>query len=246
MVRRIALKALQTFWIVALIVFVVCAYYPVGTKASRLAGVVSFAFLWLGLGVFFWKYRLLRWAVPAVTVAVGIFLLLPGRPVSQEALREKYVGCLKRYVGVLYVWGGENAVGIDCSGLMRRGLMDALFLEGLKTLNPSLVRESIHLWWNDTTARVLGEAAGPTVAVTEPPKGKADAPSINLLDHSLLQPGDMAVTTSGIHVLAYLGDQTWIEADPGVGTVVLAKAPSRDNPWLSSPVNIVRWKLLQP
>jgi hypothetical protein len=240
------LIVLQTFWVVALIIFAACALYPVGTKATRLIGLASFAFLWLGLAVFFWKYRWLRWIVPAVTVAVGIFLVLPGRPASQESLREKYVGCLKRYEGVLYVWGGENAVGIDCSGLIRRGLMDALFLEGMKTFNPGLVRESIALWWFDTTARVLGEATGPTTAVTELPKLSPEPPSINLLDHSKIQPGDLAVTTSGIHVLAYLGDQIWIEADPGVGRVVTAKAPSRDNPWLSAPVNIVRWKLLQP
>jgi cell wall-associated NlpC family hydrolase len=189
--------------------------------------------------VFFWKYRLLRWAVPGVTVAVGVFLMLPGRSASQEALREKYVGCLKRYEGVHYVWGGENAIGIDCSGLIRRGLMDALFLEGVRSFNPGLVRESIKLWWNDTTARVLGEGAGSTVAVMA-------APQINVLDHTKLRAGDLAVTTSGIHVLAYLGDQTWIEADPGAERVILAKAPSQDNPWLSSPVNIVRWKLLQP
>lgn len=244
--RRMILIVLQTFWVVALIVFVASAGYPIGTKATRLISLLSFAFLWLGLGIFFWRYRMLRWAVPVVTVVIGVFLLLPGRRASQEALREKYVECLKRYEGVLYVWGGENAIGIDCSGLIRRGLMDALFLEGLKTVNPGLVRDSINLWWNDTSARVLGEATGPTVAVSEPPKGKADRPSINLLDHAKLQPGDLAVTTSGIHVMAYLGDQKWIEADPGVGRVVLAKAPSQDNPWLSVPVNIVRWRLLQP
>lgn len=236
----------QTFWVVALIVFVAVALFPVGTKTTRSVAVLSFAFLWLGLGVFFWKNRLLRWVVPGVTVAVGIFLMLPGRPASREALREKYIGCLKRYEGVLYVWGGENAVGIDCSGLTRRGLMDALFLEGVKTFNAGLVRDSITLWWNDTTARVLGEATGPTVMVSEPPKRPLEAPPINLLDHSKLQPGDLAVTTSGLHVLAYLGDQMWIEADPGAGRVIVVKAPSQDNGWFSIPVNIVRWKLLQP
>jgi hypothetical protein len=75
---------------------------------------------------------------------------------------------------------------------------------------------------------------------------KIVAPQINLLDHATFQPGDLAVTDSGIHVLAYLGDQTWIEADPGVEKVILAKSPSQDNAWLSSPVKIVRWKLLQP
>lgn len=230
---------LRTFWAVALVVFAASALYPVGTTTSRAAGILSFVFLWGGLLVFLWKRPVWRWLGPGLTVGVLIFLLLPGRPASSEILREKYTSCLRRYEGVRYVWGGETALGIDCSGLVRRGLMDALFLEGLRTLNPGLVRDAISLWWNDTTARVLGEAGDQTSAITE-------TPGINLLDHSLLQPGDLAVTATGLHVLAYLGDQTWIEADPGLENVVVVKAPSHENPWLATPVKIVRWKLLPP
>jgi hypothetical protein len=236
---RLITIALRTLWAAALVVFVACALYPVGTTVTRTAGALSFAFLWVGLMVLLWKWRGWRWFVPAATLVVVVFLVLPGRSPSQNALREKYSGCLQRYEGVRYVWGGENAVGIDCSGLVRRGLMDALFLEGLRTVNPGLVREALALWWHDTTAKVLGEASGPTMAVT-------GAPQINLLDHSLLRAGDMAVTESGIHILAYLGDQTWIEADPAAEKVITVKVPSQDNPWLATPVKIVRWKILQP
>lgn len=238
---RMTQVILRTFWAVALVVFAASALYPVGTTTSRAAGVLSFAFLWVGLLVFLWKRPVWRWLVIGITAAGLIFLVLPGRPVSPETLREKYTSCLRRYEGVRYVWGGETALGIDCSGLVRRGLMDALFLEGLRTFNPGLVCGAISLWWNDTTARVLGEknVASPTVAITE-------TPEINLLDHSLLQPGDLAVTATGLHVLAYLGDQTWIEADPGLERVVLARVPSQDNPWLATPVKIVRWTVLQP
>jgi hypothetical protein len=236
---RMIRTALRTLWAVALVVFVACALYPVGTTATRAAGTLSFAFLWVGLLALLWKRRGWRWVGPAVTLAAVVFLLLPGQPPSEEVLRKKYAGCLLRYEGVRYVWGGENAVGIDCSGLVRRGLMDALFLEGLRTFNPGLVREALALWWNDTTAKVLGEATRSTVAVKAPPQ-------INLLDHASLLPGDLAVTESGIHVLAYLGDQTWIEADPAEERVIVVKAPSQTNPWFATPVKIVRWKLLQP
>ncbi len=232
---------LRTFWAVALVVFAASALYPVGTTTSRAAGVLSFAFLWGGLLVFLWKHHVWRWLVIGVTAAVAVFLLLPGRPTSPETLREKYTNCLRRYEGVRYVWGGESALGIDCSGLVRRGLMDALFLEGLRSFNPGLVRSAISLWWNDTTARVLGDNghASPTLAISE-------TPEINILDHAPLVPGDLAVTATGLHVLAYLGDQIWIEADPGLERVVLAQAPSQENPWLAMPVKIVRWKVLQP
>jgi hypothetical protein len=35
-------------------------------------------------------------------------------------------------------------------------------------------------------------------------------------DAQNLRPGDLAVTTSGSHVLAYLDDNRWIEADPDI------------------------------
>ncbi len=164
------MKVLQTLWVLALIVFVVCVYYPVGTKATRPAGLMSFALLLGGIRSVFLE-------IPAAP------LDRPGRHGGRGRVSDaswpsrfagssgkKYIGCLKRYEGVLYVWGGENAVGNDCSGLIRRGLMDALFLEGAVVQLPGLVRDSIKLWWNDTTARVLGEASGPTVAVMAAPR----------------------------------------------------------------------------
>jgi energy-coupling factor transporter transmembrane protein EcfT len=226
-------------WTLALLVFVFCAVYPVGTTATRAAGVLSFAVLWIGLLALLWKRPLWRWVGPAVTVAVAVFLLLPGQPVSPRGLREKYAGCLRRYEGVHYVRGGENALGIDCSGLARRGLMDALFLEGVRTFNPALVRAALGLWWNDASAQTIAESRELTVPVEE-------APQINLLDHARLRPGDMAVTASGVHLLIYLGDQTWIEADPTEERVVVVRVPSQSNSWLTTPVRVVRWKILEP
>jgi hypothetical protein len=237
---RVIKSVLRVAWAVAVVVFALCALFPVGTTTTRSCGLLALALIWLGLVAGLWKYRGWRWGVPAVSVAAAVFLLLPGRPFSREDLREKYLGCLRRYEGVAYVLGGENALGIDCSGLVRRGLMDALFLEGVRTFNPALVREAISLWWNDTTARGLGEGTGPTVATG------VSAREINLLDHDTIPPGDLAVTESGVHVLAYLGDETWIEADPALESVITVKAPSRDNAWLAAPVKIVRWKILQP
>lgn len=57
-------------------------------------------------------------------------------------------------------------------------------------------------------------------------------------------PGDMAVTSSGVHVLAYLGERTWIEADPNElqgNRVIRVKTPTR-NAWFNMPVHIMRWR----
>lgn len=66
------------------------------------------------------------------------------------------------------------------------------------------------------------------------------AASINSITNSSLLPGDIAVTASGIHVLAYLGNQEWIQAEPGLMKVITLSAP-HENEWLNKPVHIMRW-----
>jgi hypothetical protein len=69
--------------------------------------------------------------------------------------------------------------------------------------------------------------------------------SINAVDPSRIVPGDMAVTISGVHVMAYIGGNLWIEADPSIGKVITESAPSGHNPWFSTAMNIVRWNILE-
>ena len=56
--------------------------------------------------------------------------------------------------------------------------------------------------------------------------------------------GDLAVTADGVHVLAYLGDRTWIEADPTAHEVVEVTLPT-SNAWFHVPVVFVRWRYLE-
>ena len=68
--------------------------------------------------------------------------------------------------------------------------------------------------------------------------------AITEIDHSQLEPGDMAVTDNGVHMLAYLGDYRWIQADPGKMEVIIEDARNTQNHWLQAPVEIIRWKIL--
>ena len=133
----------------------------------------------------------------------------------------------------------ESRRAVQPFPLHRHSQPNPAFLRGLATLNPLLVRGAIDIWWNDTTAEQIGMGYdGRTALVTK-------CLSLNDLDSSLLQPGDMAVTTSGIHVMAYLGINRWIGADPVEGKVTIFTVPEATNGWFSCPMNIVRWNKIK-
>lgn len=168
-----------------------------------------------------------------------VFVCLPGRQADAPALRQAYVRELLAYEGTPYVWGGENRFGIDCSGLVRKALINANLRLGLQTLNPRLVRRALYLWWNDCTAQALRDGhLGLTTRVQS-------VAAINVVAADTLASGDLAVTASGVHVLAHLGDGEWIEADPGEMKVIRVRTPAK-NTWFQTPVHILRWAELQP
>jgi len=227
-------------WVAAVVSFFAIWVTPVSDRLTRTAGAAMLATCWGGLVVLTWRRRWIRLSLFALPGVAACFLLAPdSSPLDVPALRSDYLNGLRRYTGVTYYWGGESPKGIDCSGLVRRGLIDSAFCRGLRSFQPSLVRYALWLWWHDCTASDLGEERSRlTIHV-------ADTPSLNELDHSRILPGDLAVTAGGSHVMAYLGDKIWIEADPGIGRVVTASAPSETNIWFGEPMRIVRWKILQ-
>ena len=68
--------------------------------------------------------------------------------------------------------------------------------------------------------------------------------SLNIIDYTRTLPGDLAITKTGEHVLAYIGYYTWIEADPNSMRVVTMASPSK-SVWFDQPMRIVRWRQLR-
>ena len=234
--RRTAVIA----WGLALLAFAAILAYPVSSTFTRMAGAILAGALLAGLLGLGWRYPYPRWMLIVLYTAGAIFLILPGRPgYDRFALRLETVRAVERYEGVRYYWGGENALGIDCSGLVRRGAIDALALTGLRTLNPLLVRKAIALWWRDTSARDLMLGAN----------GRAqrlyDVKAIAASDDSKLHPGDFAVIENGIHAAAYLGNHLWLEADPDERRVIRVNARTTANPWFRGQAALLRWKHLE-
>jgi hypothetical protein len=213
--------------------------FPIRFGALRALLLASLVAVWLGGAYLLRRRRHLAGVLFALGALPTLFLFIPGRPADQEALRTEYLRSLRRFERVPYVWGGETHVGIDCSGLCRAALIDALALTGLRTANPAPLREAASLWWNDCSARALSEEyQGRTEVV-----GSAD--SLNAADYTMLRPGDLAVTAGGSHILAFLGDRTWIQADPGAWHVRTVQAPSNEG-YFTMDATLVRWTALSP
>ncbi len=205
--------------------------HPIRDSASRLLLVANGLACWTLLAIAARR----RW-LRAVVLLVPLGLCLPGRAIDPSALRGEYVRCLARYEQTPFVWGGETERGLDCSGLVRRAMIDALWRHGLRRANPRAVRAGLWLWWHDTSAQALGQGyRGLTRDV-------GGAPSVNAADHTSLLPGDLAVL-DGTHVMAYLGRQTWIEADPSpaYGDRVVCQTVPTTNPWFGKPAQLRRW-----
>lgn len=234
-------RALWFIWFLLAALWLGATQYSVRFGLLRLAFVVVFLVLWLMILAAAWPRRTLRVLV-LVFSALPLLLLLPGRKPDVVNLRVAYVQSLRSYKNVPYVWGGETSRGLDCSGLIRRAIIDANWKIGLRTLNPALLRESLAIWWNDcSAAKMRAGYDGRTLRLFE-------AADLNTLNNARLQIGDFAVTSpGGAHVLAYIGNQTWIEADPKGSTgfkVIEVRVPS-SNAWFSQNVSIMRWKQLQ-
>ncbi len=222
------------------ILFLLFWYSPIVNIPIRAATVIFGILTVFGLLFAVRKKQWIFTTLSSLCVIVLIFLALPTRPPQHRVeLRTAYINAMRSYLNCPYMWGGEGRFGIDCSGLMRRGLEDALVRQGLVGFNPLLIRQGLSLWWHDTTAREMGRGyKGRTRLI-------ATCPSLNEFDHSQLQPGDMAVTTSGVHVMAYLGNGQWIAADPSPGKVVTFTIPEKENSYFSTPMNLVRWRILE-
>lgn len=175
-------------------------------------------------------------------VILSLWMITGDREPDVEKLRNTYIRRLHSFEGTKYVWGGENSFGIDCSGLARTALWQAMLEEGMRQRNPRLLGPALwKFWWRDLSAHAMrDEAYGYTKLINETPK-------LAGYDSPALKPGDLAVMNSGIHVLIYIGDGKWIEAAPEDRKTVVNEAPENTKrSWFrTGPVRLMRWWILE-
>jgi hypothetical protein len=211
--------------------------FPIRSGLVRLLIVSSAAAVLIGPVIWIRNARL-RFALPGVLLLTILAIaLLPGKQGNPAELRTQFVKALRRYEGNRYVWGGENGRGVDCSGIVRAAWIDAQFRLGIKTTNPRFLRNALSVWWHDASAKEL------SLGFSGRTRELHSANSIRANGDAQLLPGDFAIVARGVHALAYLGEHTWIEADPGLRKVIVIPT-SGSNPWLDSTAVFVRWREL--
>lgn len=225
-------------WIIAFFTVIVAFFFPIRSTLLRGGIVAGGLFVWGAALFLFWKSVPVRVFCLALALAPALLLLVPDRPIHTEDLRNGYIAALQNYKGTRYIWGGETANGIDCSGLVRAALCVAELRQGVRTANMALVRKSASLWWNDGSAHDFAAGyQGRTI-----PLGRTQ--SLNHADYSVLLPGDLAITADGLHIMAFVGGKKWVEADPGAGQVVEVTVPS-DDQFFDMSMTLVRWRVLE-
>jgi len=121
-------------------------------------------------------------------------------------------------------------------------MIDALISRGWQEANPSLWRSAAQIWWYDCAARNMKDGSDWRF------QAEFATSNLNELEDSRLKLGDLAVTKSGVHVLAFVGERTWIQADPNLANggdkVILTTSPSKSG-WFGQKMVICRWKLLE-
>lgn len=211
--------------------------YPVENVFTRSLLLFAICGMFVSACVVLWNMKYGRFTLFALVALVTIPLVLPGRDVDIPRLRARYVSALRSYEGTPYVREGEGKLGVDRSGLPRKAYRDALLGEGLRTLNRRLLIECFAIWWSDSTTTGFTEGQQVQLRSLDAPKPLHDS-------QPKLQPGDLAVQMAPKHVLVYLGNGEWIQADREPAKVLIAGPDNNDGDWRSSIVRTYRWQEL--
>ena len=246
---KLTLNKKKILWniILPIILLVGSNLWPVNNAICRVLMIVSAVYLLAFLCIIWVKsYKKHKRITIFIMIIILVFFayMSIGSLFEDEAttleLRKNYIQELKHYEGVRYVWGGENMLGMDCSGLPRKALRNALLKTAFTNGNGKYLRYAIKTWWLDASAEALANGYQHYVT-TDGTEGTVS----NASEHHL-SPGDLAITEDGRHVMVFLEEDTWISADPLQGKVIIEKPSISHNTWFEAKVKFYTWCVLIP
>ncbi len=216
-----------------------CAASPIHSRLFQAGFFSGTVLAWCGLFLMAGRAKKIAIFLAAIPVLALLLLALPKKTIDQNQLRADYVARMRTFDGTRYVWGGESSLGIDCSGLPRRALRDTLWSEGWKHANGFAFRSWLDHWWHDSSALAMSQSyrgATHSLGLSRP---------LWEADESKLIPGDLAVRSDGGHVVVFLGNHQWIEADPTWGKVHIWTSTPSDGVWFEN-MSFHRWAIFDP
>ena len=196
--------------------------YPVRTTSIRLAIILLALFPYAYLHIILWRKHHIGKALLGLSAIILIWALSSYqlKPINPS----HFINHLQSFEDTKYVWGGETSRGIDCSGLIRQAMLRSYLSSGR-------IGSAFQVWFLDCPAKNFAVQYKDLFAAV------VDSGTINTLDHSLLNPGAIAVTKNGLHILAYLGNEQWIQASPN-DKKVISKHHLAEDPWFQEYVEV--------
>ncbi len=232
------------WWLPPLVLIFAC-FWPVNNGITRWLIVLGAwgVFIEILSGAYWLWQKKSKWCFVLIPVLIGLltWVFVPALHYTPlfDKLQDSYVAELRSYDGTRYLWGGENRFGIDCSGLPRKAIRNALLKTGLKEMNRDFLFLALKNWWFDASAKALAQGYRDYCFPLNLAGTVASAPEKSL------KPGDLAITDDGMHVMVYLDPDEWISADPGQGKVMIEHPSESKNPWFTRPVHFFRFTLLK-
>ena len=162
--------------------------------------------------------------------------VLGNKPYDVEMLRAAYFGRLASFNNHPYIKYGEAHNGVDSSGLARAALWQAMLKDGIREVNPRLLGPMLwKFWWRDMSVRDIKDGKYKYTKVV------GHVSKLTGYNSSKSQIGDMAIVGNK-HILIYLGDERWIEANPEKKKVIISELAEHSKyEWLNKPATFVRW-----
>ncbi|HAN09867.1 MAG TPA: hypothetical protein DCP90_04555 [Clostridiales bacterium] len=232
-----------TVWqiiITLMVVVFLILIHPVPERLSKHLVIGSFVVSWLIIVFKLWNNYFTRAVVIIATVFIFVTYYGSNKViVSDELIRLSYIENLKNYENTNYMSGGENRIGIDSSGLIRRPMIDTFIEMGFKTKNMQYIRMALSIWMDDyAISDIYNNYKGMYIDILK-------FCSICEITDKNIKSGDILIYDNYSQVYIYLGNNEWIEVNPHDKKTIIVSAIPALSIMREISGKVVRWKVLE-